>query len=249
MPLDQVMAARGRAIAAKNAAVFRHCGGYAPPAPGDGDVLLRTAILLALHRQCAGKACHAVGEKTPENVFFFPRLKHLFPGAKFIGIARDPRDVLTSAWHFFQKPLAGADEAAAKTAFVRTALPALEGGTRAMLGLAERYPADCLIVTYEALRHAPAQTLARLFGFLGVASGDGVVEACLARGSFSAMAGRPAGVGQDGSFFSQRRERGLGRDADAGAERDGAAGAGLDVCGVRLAEMSGAAGGGGRGGF
>ena len=201
VPLDRLMAARGRAIEAKNAAVFKHSGGYAPPGPGDGDVLLRTAILLALQRQSAGKACDAVGEKTPENVFFFPRLKHLFPAAKFIGIARDPRDVLTSAWHFFQRPASGGDEQAAKTEFVRAALPALDSGARAMIALAERHPADCLIVTYEALRGAPAETLARLFAFVGVAAEAGVVEACLARGTFAAMAGRPAGVGRDGSFF------------------------------------------------
>ena len=106
-PLDALMAARREALAAKNGSVFRDTGGYPLPESGDTDFLLATAVLLALERQRDGKACRAIGEKTPENVFFFARLKRLFPGAKFIGIARDPRDVLTSAWHFFHKAAAG----------------------------------------------------------------------------------------------------------------------------------------------
>lgn len=60
------------------------------PGPDDAEPLLGTAILMALHQQTDGKAYLAVGEKTPENVFLFPRLKRLFPTAKFIGVARAP---------------------------------------------------------------------------------------------------------------------------------------------------------------
>ena len=94
-PLEHMMAARRQALAAKNDAVFRHDGGYALPASDDVELLLGTAVLAALERQCEGKPYRAVGEKTPENVFFFARLKRLFPGARFIGISRDPRDVLS----------------------------------------------------------------------------------------------------------------------------------------------------------
>lgn len=158
--------------------------------------------MLALQRQCDGEAYRAVGEKTPENVFLFPRLKRLFPGAKFIGIVRDPRDVLTSAWHFFQRPQAGENHAAAKTAFLRSAFPSLQQGTRTMLALAEQDPADCMIVTYEVLRSEPAPTAARLFRLLGVSDDDAVVADCVARTSFAALSGgRPSGVTQNGSFF------------------------------------------------
>src|ERR1700722_16804848 len=108
-PMDSLMAERSRALKAKNIGIFRHNSGYPLPEADDTEFLLRTAILLALRQQTAGKACRAVGEKTPENVFFFPRLKRLFPGAKLICIARDPRDVLTSAWHFFHKQAVGQD--------------------------------------------------------------------------------------------------------------------------------------------
>lgn len=201
-PLAKLMKHRREALTAKNDAVFRHSGGF--PLPGDSDTrhLVGTAILLALERQCAGKPCRAVGEKTPENVFFFPQLKTLFPHAKLIAIARDPRDVLSSAWHFFQKNKPAANETDAKIAFIRLALPSLGLGARTMLELLRQFPADCTIVTYERLHGSTAAEAARLFRWLGVADDDEIVADCVARTSFAALSGgRDAGVTQDGSFF------------------------------------------------
>ncbi len=201
-PLEGVVKGRRDALAAKNNAIFRHNGGYPLPEAEDAEVLLGTGILRELARQSAGKPCRAVGEKTPENVFSFPRLQRLFPQAKFIGIARDPRDVLASAWHFFHKPAPGTDDTAAKTAFIASALPSLDSGARTMLALLQQAPSACMVVTYEGMRRAPAPVAARLFGFLGVAAGDDVVADCVARTSFAAMSGgRAPGVVQEGSFF------------------------------------------------
>lgn len=201
-PLDKVMAERRQALDAKNTGLFGHTGGYPLPQQEDADFLVRTAILLALHRQADGKACSAVGEKTPENVFFFPRLKHLFSGARFIGMARDPRDVIASAWHFFHRPVAGEDETAARFAFIELALPSLEDGARRMMALVERHPEDVRIVTYETLRQTPELIVTDLFRFLGVTDHEMVVQDCVARTSFAAQTGgRVAGVEQNGSFF------------------------------------------------
>jgi hypothetical protein len=201
-PLDNLMKAREQAIAAKNNSVFRHAAGYPLPDPDDAEHLLGTAVLLALAHQSAGKAYRAVGEKTPENVFFFPRLKRLFPSAKFIAIARDPRDLLTSAWHYFHKPAAGESETAAKIAFLRSAFPSLDNGARAMLALAQQYPSDCAIVTYERMQEATAPVAAQLFRLLGVSDRDEVVADCVARTSFAALSGgRAPGVAQAGSFY------------------------------------------------
>jgi hypothetical protein len=202
VPLESLMAQRRQALEAKNTKLFRHTGGFPLPAPDHAEFLLGSAILLALRQQSADKPCLAVGEKTPENVFLFPRLKRLFPNAKLIAIARDPRDVLTSAWYFFHKPVAGEDEVAAKKAFILSALPSLGEGARAMLTLSERHPADARIVTYEGLRQTPAPILAQLFRLLGVSDREEVVAECLARTSFAALSGgRAAGVEQNGSFF------------------------------------------------
>ncbi len=201
-PLDAMMTERRQAVVAKNLHLSSHTGGYPLSEPDDIEFLLGTGVLLALRQQTAGKTYQAIGEKTPENVFFFARLKRLFPGAKFIGIARDPRDVLTSAWHFFHKPAPGEDENAAKTAFIASACPSLNSGARTMLALMKEFPSDCMIVTYERMRESPASVATALFRFLGVSASDGIVTDCVDRTSFVALSGgRPSGVTENGSFF------------------------------------------------
>jgi hypothetical protein len=201
-PLEALMAKRREALNGKNTALFGHTGGYPVPTEDDVEFLLGTAILLALRQQSAHKTCRAIGEKTPENVFFFPRLKQLFPKAKCITIARDPRDVLTSAWHFFHKPVAGEDEAAEKFAFIRLALPSLDQGARTTLDLAARYPADFMTVTYESLRRTPQLVVSNMFRFLSVSDASDIVADCVARTSFAAQTGgREAGTEQSGAFF------------------------------------------------
>jgi hypothetical protein len=201
-PIDALIAQRRAALEEKNSRIFRHTGGYALPTDEDADVLIGTAILLGLQKQNARKGARAVGEKTPENVFIFRRLKRIFPAAKFIAIARDPRDVLTSAWHFFHKAPPGEDEATAKAAFVRSALPSLNNGAREMLGFAKDHPADTAIVTYEGMQRNQPAILAHLFRLLGVDDTAGIVADCVARTSFAALTGgRPAGREDRGSFF------------------------------------------------
>ena len=200
--LEEAAEQRRKALSAKNAGLFGHTGGYPLPSGEDVEHLTATAILLALAQQSAGKSCQAVGEKTPENVFFFERLKRMFPAARFIGIARDPRDVLTSAWHFFRKPAPGEDDAQAKMAFIASALPSIDHGARTMLALLDRFPGDCALVTYEGLRRDPAPRLAALFRHLGVRDDAALVAESLARCSFEvSTGGRPAGEALNGSFF------------------------------------------------
>jgi Sulfotransferase family len=201
-PLEAMMRARGETLAAKNSALFSHTGGFPLPAAEDVEVLLGTGILLALRQLGAGTACRAIGEKTPENVFFFPQLKRLFPKAKCIVIARDPRDVLTSAWHFFHKPEAGENETAAKFAFIRLALPSLDRGARATIELAAQYPTDVMTITYEKLRRTPELVVSNMFRFLSVSDASSVVADCVARTAFATQTrGRPEGTEQPGAFL------------------------------------------------
>ena len=201
-PLAAMLHARAAALAGKNTALFGHTGGFPLPAPEDHEVLLGTAVLSALRQFSTGKACRAVGEKTPENVFLFPRLKRLFPQAKCIAVARDPRDVLTSAWHFFHRASADEDPTAAKFAFIRLALPSLDHGARAIIDLAAEYPADVMTITYEKLRRTPDLLVSNMFRFLRVSDASAVVADCLTHSAFAAQTGgRPEGVAQDGAFL------------------------------------------------
>jgi hypothetical protein len=200
--LEGAMAQRGKALQAKNQALFQHTGGYPLPTSEDSEFLAGTAILLALSRQAADKDCRAIGEKTPENVFFFERFRALFPAAKFIAIARDPRDVLTSAWYFFRKPAPGDEDRETKLSFIRSALPSLAEGARAMLDFGARHSDAYRMVTYERLREDPEAAVAELFRFLGLSQSVETVQACLDRTAFATVTGgRAAGVAQPGAFL------------------------------------------------
>ena len=201
LPLDALMTERAHALTAKNTTLFQHTGGYRLPGPDHADMLLGTAILLALRQQCGTQTYRAVGEKTPENVFFFPRLKTLFPHAKLVVIARDPRDALASSWHMFYRMAQGEDERAAKLAFLATALPPIVEGTRQMLAFEQKYAADYRMLTYEALHAWPERELAGLFTFLGVSDDPAIVASCVERAGFAAMTGgRQRGEVDDASF-------------------------------------------------
>jgi hypothetical protein len=204
VPLDTLMAERRRALAEKNTTLFQHTGGYPSPGPDQTDTLLGTAILLALRQQCGTRRVKAVGEKTPENVFFFPRLKTLFPQAKLVVITRDPRDALASSWHMFYRTAQGGDERAAKLAFLAASLPPIVEGTRQMLAFEQKYPNDYRAVTYEALHARTEQELARLFSFLGVSDDPAIVRTCVAQSSFVTMSqGRQPGD-EDATSFHRR---------------------------------------------
>ena len=200
-PLDALMGARSMALANKNGTTFRHAKGYPLPAEDDADTLLGTAVLLALRRQCGGQAYEAIGEKTPENVFLFPRLKRLFPTARFIGIARDPRDSLSSAWHFWAKANLGAGGRNAMAAFIDASLPAIEEGLQNFVIYSEELPDDCRIFTYEQLMDMPEAITAGLCRFLGVSDDAALVAACVKGAAFPAVSGgRQRGQTREGAF-------------------------------------------------
>jgi hypothetical protein len=199
-PLDALYGTYRQSLTAKNETVFRGLEGYPLPAPEDVDVVLGTAILLALRRQGIRADHMAVGEKTPENVFFFPRLKRMFPAAKFIGVARDPRDVIVSAWHAFAAGTVGAH--GGKADFVEHALPQIDLGLRAMVELRRMFGDDCLLVTYERLIDSPHSVVAEMFRFIGVSDAPDLVARCVADTQFEAFTGgRQPGDIREGSFF------------------------------------------------
>lgn len=202
VPLQKMMVERAKVIDGKNKQIFKHTGGYPIPLVDDVEFLAGTAILLALAQQAGGKTYKALGEKTPENVFHFAKLIALFPKAKFVAIARDPRDVLTSAWHFFRKPTARDESRETKLEFVRTALPSISDGARKMLEFGEKYPNSYFQLTYERLCAEPAPIVGALFKFLGVSNSPAIVAAALAKTAFATQtAGRPKGVAENGAFF------------------------------------------------
>ena len=237
-PLEAAMVARRRALETKNQGLFRHTGGYPLPTPEDTEFLAGTAMLLAFSQQAGAKNCRAYGEKTPENVFFFARFRALFPRARFIAIARDPRDVLTSAWYFFRKPPAGADDRAGKMDFIRSALPSLAEGARAMLAFGERHPDAYRMVTYENLRRDPEPAVGALFPLSGAVRQCGDGARLPRRDILRPGHRRPrGGRGPERRVLAEGRRRGLAKHPDAGDERSHPARSGLDVSPFRLGAL------------
>lgn len=201
-PLAAVIDHWRSTIDAKNHSQFEHTGGYPPPEPADTEFLLRTALLRAFSQQCRGASYRAVGEKTPENVFAFPMFRKILPEAKFIGIARDPRDVIASTWHFFRKPIAGPDEVAAKFALIHESLPLLKQTHNSFVNIAREYPMDAMIVTYAGLTNDTNRTVEELFEFLEVATNPAIITAAIEQASFVvATGGRQRGDARDGEFL------------------------------------------------
>ncbi len=202
VPLDTLIEAQRGAIEAKNTELFAGFEGFPQPEKEDADILLGTAVLVSLLRQTAGRPYAAIGEKSPENVILFPRLKTLFPGAKIIVVARDPRNVLASAWHLWHKQHSHGDPNEGKRAMIVKLLPTLVRVARATLALRQLFPNDTMIVTYENLKRAPQSVVAQMFGFLGVAAEAGQVARAVQDSSFESMSrGRRPGETRDEDFL------------------------------------------------
>ena len=97
-----------------------------------------------------------IGDKTPPYILIAPELKRVFPGAKFINLIRDGRDVAISFVdaHFQGRPYHGRNfewtrAVRQRDAYQRTALAK-----------------DFLDIRYENLVSAPEQTIRRVCAFL-----------------------------------------------------------------------------------
>lgn len=172
----------------------------------DIDLLLvaRTIIDSQLNRYVteSGRdpaSVRVVGDKTPQHTISIPLLDQLCPGAKFIHIIRDPRDVATSAWfHFGQHDRRPFEEYIKH--FMTEVWPVNVGNARQhgpKLG-----PSRYVELRYEDLRQDEHGNARRLLEFLSVEADDGVVAACVEAASFKKLSGgRAPGQKDNKSFF------------------------------------------------
>jgi protein-tyrosine sulfotransferase len=117
-----------------------------------------------------------ISEKTPENVLVFPQLIELFPKARFILVARDPRAIVSSMLEVGAKarvkglepPFFTNDLAAA----VSYTIDCIEKGFKAV----EAAPERVYIVVYERLVREPAQETKALCDFLQIAWEPGMIR-------------------------------------------------------------------------
>jgi hypothetical protein len=139
------------------------------------------------------KAKHTriVGDRTPDNVQFFPLLATLFPQAKFIHLVRDGRDCAVSAWYYnlcmdaasLTRQCASIDE------FAVYHTQAWVADVGRGLKFAAEHPGRCLTIRYEDLSRHTLTLLRQVCGFLGASLDSAVLQACCAAADFGKLSG------------------------------------------------------------
>jgi len=93
-------------------------------------------------------------EQTPQYTLHLAGLTAMFPGARFVGMVRDGRDVVASLRNFVE-PMSH-----------RSACREWVSHTEALLAHVEDHPESLLLVRYEEVVSDTAEALDRIFGFL-----------------------------------------------------------------------------------
>ena len=145
-----------------------------------------------------------IGDKTPRYNMGLDTLERYFPGAKYVHIVRDGRDVVASALHhalragFKQVLTAGSEQHQRQ---VVQSARIWRDNVMAWRAFAATHPAVCHQVSYEQLQDEPAHALAGVYSFLGVSADAASVGASIEEASFRKLSGREAGQEDKKSFF------------------------------------------------
>jgi hypothetical protein len=152
-------------------------------------------------------------EKTPENALYLPLIREVVPGAKFVHLARDPRNAVASMLERSRRPFGD---------WAPSDLPAAVAAWRASVtaALRDADPHDTLLVRYEDLKADPRATLADLAVFLDL---RGPVE--------SWLGSDPTARALDRAGSAIVRDR-AAVDGDGDSDGDGAPGWGSDAFGA-----------------
>ncbi|GMR05684.1 MAG: hypothetical protein BMS9Abin25_0259 [Gammaproteobacteria bacterium] len=170
----------------------------------DFDNISTMSIQLLMSKWCNESKIRAVGEKTPNNAQYFPRLLQLFPGAKYIYIVRDIRDVIVSGW-FFNLALDSAGTMSEFRSIHHYGIVIAQNWVQELantLKFVEQYNSQAMVIKYEDLWHDPQKNTGNLLQFLAVKNTEELVKSCLHKTNFSTLSGgRKRGNENRGSFY------------------------------------------------
>lgn len=162
------------------------------------------AIQLLMSKWSGSSTIRAVGEKTPNNALYFPRLLQLFPRAKFIYIVRDIRDVIVSGW-FFNLAINPEGTLSTFSSIHNYGVSIAKNWVQELANankFVEQFKAQAMLVKYEDLWHEPQLHTKRLLQFLDVQDTDEFIKSCLQKTDFSNLSGgRKRGAENRGSFY------------------------------------------------
>jgi hypothetical protein len=192
-----------RFIAERSKSVFNELEAY-PQLTNEGfESILAFSIGVFFLEQSKRKSASVIGEKTPDNVRHFFDSDVLFPNAKFIHVVRDGRDCAVSGWFHnlrsspeWAKQYGPLDNYAVNVADIWAA-----DLTRAQ-AFADQRAGRILQLRFEDLVADIEGTLDGVFKFLGVDTGETIIDHCRAQASFATLSGgRLPGQENRQSFF------------------------------------------------
>jgi sulfotransferase family protein len=150
-------------------------------------------------------------DTTPLNTLMIGDLARLFPGALFLHILRDGREVVHSMLHFLDVFDEGRQEEMAahigawSTDF-REACRSWVRYVDAASAFAARHPERSLTIRHEQLAHSPAEEFRRIFDFLELPHEDGPAEYFAAYRINSSFGADGAGASAWESWSGEERE-------------------------------------------
>ena len=153
MPITQTRYEYNQMMQVVQQRVYDGDGFYGPIPDQEFFSLMRSWILQIMIRNAGApkESILALGDKTPANSFHITTLKRLFPGAQFIHILRDGRDVAVSAFRHRERILGETQDAKPDlNAEVPQLLAKWAGCTRAVRK-AEKVGIPIHTVRYEAM--------------------------------------------------------------------------------------------------
>ena len=187
--------------------VFQGKAPYQPLADREIVQMTRDMVVRLMLRQEPPEGTLWLGDKTPRYTEGLRELQMLFPGARFIHILRDPRDVAVS--RLFHAKRAGYDDAltvGSETYYelvtnAATAWAAHNGNVERFRTLAASNAARLHQMGYERLLGDFDTVVAELFSFLNVTRDEAVIRAIRQATDFERLSGRKHGEEDPTSFF------------------------------------------------
>jgi len=187
--------------------VFQGKAPYQPLDEHEIVQIVRDLVVKLMLRQQPPPGVSWLGDKTPRYTEGLKELKILFPGARFVHIVRDPRDVAVS--RLFHARRAGFDDAltAGSATYYEmvtnaaTAWALHNGNVDAFIAATPGNAALLHRVRYETMLADFDGVVAGLFAFLEVDSDPAVIASVREATDFERLSGRKQGDEDPSSFF------------------------------------------------
>lgn len=203
-PMTRVLAGYNDRLKLVDERVYQGRSPYARLTQAEMVQIIRDLVLRLMLRQNPPPGVRWVGDKTPRYAEGLQHLRTLFPGARFIHILRDPRDVAVS--RLFHAVRAGYPDATTPGAevyykLVRNAAEAWRSQNEKADAFKQSHAQSVHELTYERLLTEFQETASRLFAFLEVGHSPEILAKVEQETDFAKLSGRPRGEEDASSFF------------------------------------------------